>query len=120
MAAALARRASGNMAVVESAGIGACRGTPAAANAITVMAEQGLVINDHMAHRVDDLDLSSFDLIVAMDHDVAQSLRERGASPERVVELDIEDPIGGDIDRYRATARMIATEIERLAATQLG
>lgn len=113
MAAAIARRILGNTVSVASAGVNAINGSPAAPNAITVMAEKGLDIRDHSARRIDAIDLSGFDSIVAMDHAVAESLRTRGANPAAIVELDIPDPYGDDIERYRATADSITRKIRR-------
>src|SRR5437588_1010057 len=112
MAGAIARRILGITVDVQSTGIEASDGAPATQGAIDVMADRGLDIRNHSARRIDAVDVSSFDLIVAMDTAVAQSLRSRGADPTIIIELDIPDPIGMTIEHYRATADSITLELQ--------
>jgi len=114
MAAALARRVLGTSSAVESCGVTAVDGAPAARHAITVMGEKGLDIGSHAARGIDSLDVSSFDVVVALDPDVARRLRHRGVDTNRLVELNIADPYGNDIDRYRSTVSAVERELERL------
>ena len=114
MAEAMAQRILGNTFCVESAGISAHNGAPASPDAIEVMDEKGLDIRSHSARRIDAVGVSVFDVIVAMDARVAQSVRSLGADPTRIVELDIPDPIEEGIERYRATADSIAFDLQRI------
>jgi protein-tyrosine-phosphatase len=81
MAQALGRRIFGDMVGIESAGVSAHTGAPAAAHAVAVTAEKGLDLRGHTARCVADLDLSHFDLIVAMDGSVAQRSASEGRRP---------------------------------------
>ncbi len=112
MAAVLARQLLGPEVEIQSAGVGAYEGTPAAQEAVTVMAERGIDLGAHRARRVDSFDLHSFDLVVAMDPGVAAQLRARGVDPAKLVELDIPDPIGQGTDAYHETAEMIASALQ--------
>jgi len=114
MAEAMAQRILGNKFCVESAGINAHYGAPASPDAIEVMDEKGLDIRGHSARGIDSVDTSAFESVVAMDAAIAQSIRSRGADPTIIVKLDIPDPIGKGIERYRATAESIALELQRI------
>ena len=118
MAEAIARRTLGNTFCVQSAGIEASDGAPAARHAIVVMEEKALNIRGHTARGIDKIDVSAFDVIVAMDPTIAESLRSRGTDPTKVIELNIPDPIGKSLDCYRATADAIALEIQRIFPTK--
>jgi protein-tyrosine-phosphatase len=114
MAEALARRILGVAVDVQSAGIDASDGTPATRDAIAVMSEKGLNIREHSSRRIDTVDVSAFDSVVAMCPDIAQSLRSRGVDPAQIIELDVPDPYGKGIERYRATADQIVIELQRI------
>lgn len=120
MAEAIARRILGESVSVESAGVSAANGAPAAPNAIAVMAEKGLDIKGHSARRIDGVDLSAFDAIVAMNRAVAGSLRARGANRAAIVELNVPDPYGDNIERYRVAAGSIEREIRKLFLEEKG
>ncbi|MCM8749011.1 hypothetical protein NET02_07640 [Thermomicrobiaceae bacterium CFH 74404] len=112
MAAALARKVLGSEIEIQSAGIEACDGAPAAQNAVAVMAERGIDLSGHRARRVDAAGLASFDLVVALDSGIAATLRALGVDPVRLVTLDVPDPFGQSVEAYRATAEQIARALE--------
>lgn len=114
MAAAIARQIFTDLVDAESAGVSAADGDLAAANAITVMVNRGMDISGHKARRVDSLDLSCYDRIVALDGDVAQRLRRYGVAAPTLVELNVADPIGSDVKRYKETADQIERELRRI------
>ncbi len=118
MAEAIARRTLGSTFCVQSAGTEASDGAPAARHAIDVMVDKGLNIRGHTARGVDKIDVSAFDVVVAMDPTIAESLRSRGTDPVKIIELNIPDPIGKSLDGYRATADAIALEIQRIFPTK--
>ncbi len=97
----------------ESAGISALEGWQASDEAITAMRERNLDLTAHRARSVRDLDLNAFDLVVAMTPTVAARLRDVwGVPSDRLIELDVDDPYGADVDSYRRAA----AEIERQLA----
>jgi protein-tyrosine-phosphatase len=104
---------------VESAAAWGRAGEPATENARHVAAENELDLSAHRSQRVEDLDLSSFDLILVMQAGHQEGLRaEFPDLAERIHLLsemsgppyDVRDPAGDDIERYRRTW----TEIEGL------
>jgi protein-tyrosine-phosphatase len=103
MAEAIARRILATTFDVQSASIEASDGASATRDAIDVMAERGLDIRGHSARGIDSVDVSAFDLVVAMDPGIAYSLRSRGTDPATIIELVIPDPYGKGIECYRAT-----------------
>lgn len=114
MAAAIAHKISSGAIEAESAGVSATNGDPAASNAITVIAKKGMDIGGHRARRVDSLNLSSYDRIVALDARVAQRLRRHGVGSPILMELNVPDPIGSDEKRYHETANLIERELRQI------
>lgn len=106
---------------IESAGTRAAEGLPASQNSQIAMADLGLDIRDHRSRPVDLVPLEDFDLILTMEADQKEALQiEFPHLAGRIFQLsemagethDIDDPIGGPLDEYEATAR----EIDRLLA----
>lgn len=104
---------------IESAGTWAAEGAPANQKTQQVMAELGLDIKDHRSRIITRGMLSSFNLILVMEPGHKESLQiEFPEVASRVYLLSemvgltftIMDPVGGDIEEYRATAQ----EIERI------
>lgn len=114
MAAALARHILGEGVYVESAGTDADEGAFAATEAVQTMQEWGLDISPHRSRPLSALHLHDFDLIIALTPTIARSLRDRGADPSRVRELDIPDPYGMGPDAYWSTALAIERDLRRL------
>ncbi len=104
MAEALARQLLGNGAQVESAGISALAGAPAAPHAVTVMRERNLDISAHRARPVASLTLAEFDAIVALAPAIERPLRRIGPGSGQLCIIDIDDPYGKDVAAYRRTA----------------
>ena len=75
------------------------------------MEELGFDIKDHRSRSLENLDLSSFDRIIAMTPEIAASLREAGVSPRRMTPLDVPDPYSGGLDTYRSTAQDIERQL---------
>jgi protein-tyrosine-phosphatase len=113
MAAAFAMARFGAAAVVESAGIECGSGISAAQNAIAVMHKRGLDIYNHRSTDIEDLDFSQFDVVVAMDPNVARRLEQ--LNPKRLEQWNVADPYGGDIARYRSTADAIQAAVDELS-----
>lgn len=92
-AEALTRRRFGTAARVSSAGL---RPQPAedAKNAIdTLRFDFSIDISSHIPRSVRDLDLNSFDVVVAMDKAIARELST--FSKRKIVIWSIQDPWGG-------------------------
>jgi len=114
MAAAIARNISNGAIEADSGGVSATNGDSAAPNAITVMAKRGMDISEHKSRRVDSLNLSIYERIVALDASVAQRLRRQGVNSPVLIELNVPDPIGSDVKRYDETANLIERELRRI------
>jgi protein-tyrosine-phosphatase len=110
IAEAMAREVLGERAGVESAGIIALSGNRATPEAVEAARERGFDIRHHRARNLSEIDLSSFDRIVALNRDIAARLeRDYGVPPEVLVVWEVEDPFGLDEDVYRSCA----SEIEK-------
>jgi protein-tyrosine-phosphatase len=101
---------------IESAGTWAVDGAPANQKTQQVMAELGLDIRDHRSRIITREMLSSFTLILVMEPGHKESLQlEFPEAASRVYLLSemigltftVIDPVGGDTEEYRTTAREI-------------
>jgi len=102
-------------AVVESAGVLDETGSPANEKAIISMKEMGLDITGHSSRGISNLDLSVYDKIVCLA-DMAKSLLiDRGASPEKIEIVEIDNPYRKDLEAYRACAKVLARAATVLA-----
>ena len=106
---------------VLSAGVWAVDDNPASANAVEVMAQQGIDITDHIAHTITANDVAEADLILVMAREHAQVIRNTWPQYEwkvhRLSEMvgkrkDIRDPYGGSLTEYRACADTLAEYID--------
>ncbi len=123
MAAAAARagilRRGWTHVEVQSAGLSALGGTPAADNAIRVAGEHGMDLTQHEAQPLTPQLVEWADLILGMSTSHLIGVAELGGGEKVALITDfvegpglgrpIEDPIGGDAATYRAAF----TEIER-------
>ncbi len=101
---------------VESAGIAPLPGQGAAGDSIAVMWEYDIDISDHQSRNVDSLPLQSYDLIIAMDSLVHRHLRDRfKLSPAKLIEWNIDDPVGKPKEAYRRCAKAIEEALRSLA-----
>lgn len=107
---------------VSSAGVWAVDGHPASENAISVMAERGIDITDHIAHTINANDVAEADLILVMSREHEQMIRntwpQYGWKVYRLSEMvgkrkDVQDPYGGSIEDYRACANILSDYVER-------
>lgn len=102
MAAALLAARVGETHCVQSAGLFAEAGVPAAANAVAACAEVGLDIASHRAAQVTAAQLEAADRVLVMTESHRAALLAVGVPCERIIVLGVPDPFGGDIDIYRA------------------
>ncbi len=116
MAVGFARQLWPN-ALVRSAGICVDEDGPrVAAHAVAVMRDIfGIDIADHAATRLGEVDLHRFEIIIALDGDVATALsNDYKLSSVNIVTMDIGDPFGADPTEYLVCARDIWKALETL------
>jgi protein-tyrosine phosphatase len=128
MAAAAMRLAlgpDGERVQVESAGVAARDGQPAAVLAERVAHSHGAEIGEHRARRATRQQLRDADLVLVMERDHLAAAAELGADPERShvlsewpdggePELLISDPFGGSLEAYEECWRRIWRHMERV------
>ncbi len=120
---AVARRGFANVAL-DSAGIAAAVGEPAADNARAAVAELGLSLDQHRASQLTEDRVRWADLILGMGPahiDAAERLSGEGKTSLITEFLDgpeagrpVPDPILGDLDLYRATRDRLQTAIDAM------
>jgi protein-tyrosine-phosphatase len=112
---------------IESAGVGAIEGEPATENTKQVASERGMDLRTHRSKPATWATLKPFSLVLVMEENHRRQLRE--AAPEladRVYMMsemvglgsDVRDPIGREIEKYRAMADeidgMLRTGFDRI------
>jgi protein-tyrosine phosphatase len=119
MAAGIAAKRLGPGAEVASAGIAATPGVPVAYEAVLVMRiVYKTDIKGHTAKNILDVDLKSFDYVVAMDLTIFNRLKSLGAVPEeKLYAWNIEDPLGHDYDTFKSAAREIERRLDKFLVT---
>ncbi|HEV3165697.1 MAG TPA: Sua5/YciO/YrdC/YwlC family protein [Isosphaeraceae bacterium] len=106
--------------VVESAGVAAVDGMPAATNAVEIVSSLGGSLERHASRRLTPELVQHADLIVTMTrdhHDVLLTHLPEAAHRTRLLDPegnDIDDPVGLDRDTYRRTARQIQKHLTPL------
>lgn len=119
MAAALMReelQRRGVSAAVISAGLAAA-GEPAAANAVTVLAEQGIDLVRHRSRPLTGEMTEAADMIAVMTAEHRRLLLAAGVPADklRVLGDGIPDPFGGDLAVYRRTRDALSAAVAALA-----
>jgi len=104
---------------VESAGLAAVRGAPAADHAITVAAAEGLDLSSHGSQPVTPELNDWADLILVMTPGQLEAVVELGGAGKVALFTDfiegpgagepVVDPFGGDLDTYRETWAQLRT-----------
>jgi protein-tyrosine-phosphatase len=117
MAAGLAGKRLGTRAEAASAGIGAVGGPPDPDAVLVMRILYGTDISGHRARSVVDVDIASFDYVVAMDFTVYSFLKSFGKIPEeRLFSWDIEDPLGLGYDAFKQAALKIERRLDQFLA----
>jgi protein-tyrosine phosphatase len=112
--------------VVRSAGVAAFPGDGPAEPAVVVAREYGAQLDAHRSRPVNPELLGEATHVLAMTAAHAALLTTRFSGIGPVPELlggtgaDLDDPIGGDLDVYRACAEAIRAHLERLLPGWLG
>lgn len=104
----LAQKALTDKIEVSSAGIGAREGLPASCEAEFVMRNHGIDLSAHKSRHCRRGDIWGADLIVVMSRHHAESVEEMmPGAKEKIIVLDIEDPIGLGINVYETVLAQI-------------
>lgn len=118
MAEALAHRRFGNDVRVASAGLRPQRPEDAANAIETLRAEFNLDASEHIPRNVRDLDLSTFDYVVAFDKSIAKQLKN--VPQTKLIVWHVDDPYGDDLGEYRRCALVINQKVSTLPLTGKG
>lgn len=127
MAGALAKRIAGERGIddieISSAGTSAWEGAPASDGSLLVGLERGLDLGDHRARQLTRAMVQEADVILAMGPHHLERIDAFGGGRKSFlltsfasrgkVDRGISDPIGGELDVYRATAEELEREIRR-------
>lgn len=109
LAAALARKHLPEVAA-ESAGI--TPGFGIAEHTVVLAAElAGIDLGDYVPRDIADVNVHSFETVIALDRLVADALKDQLSSSQRLILWDIEDPYGGTMENYRRTAEEILSRL---------
>jgi protein-tyrosine-phosphatase len=114
MGAGIARRLVGDRVTVDSCGLETQGGLPATKRAIAVMEEIGIDISNHRARSIDEVNPAQYEVVIAMEPSIGESLRKRGVHPDRLRSLDVADPYGGTMELYRARRDEIISQLRHL------
>ncbi len=101
---------------VKSYGLLAFGGDSASENAIKVMREQDIDISAHRSTPLNQFAVDNADLIVTMTDSHTCSLLSVGVPENKIITLNISDPIGGSLDDYRRCADEIKLKLEGVYA----
>lgn len=110
---------------ISSAGVCATNGIKAAGNAVKVMGELGIDISGHLSAQLSESIVEQADLLVTMSSHQADLVNALipGSSGRTLIlgsldtertEIDIADPIGGDIGVYASARDEIGSLLELL------
>jgi protein-tyrosine phosphatase len=100
--------------VAESAGVGATEGTPPSLPAVLEMKRRGIDISRHRARPVSSMDVSVFEMVIALDREVAALFQTAFPEYGHLQVWDIADPYGGSAAEYREAADRISSQVEEL------
>ncbi len=108
---------------VSSAGTSAWDGAPASDGALLVGMERRLDLGNHRSRQLTKAIIDDSDLVFTMGSQHLERVEALGgarksylltAYPSRASARNISDPIGGELDVYRATADELEAEIRRV------
>ena len=109
---------------VASCGTSAWEGAPASDGALLVAMERGMDLSDHRAQSLTKPIVASYDLILAMGPHHLERIEALGGTGKGYLLSDfasygasvrpISDPIGAELDVYRATTDELEEEIRRV------
>lgn len=98
----------------ESAGVGAVDGTPPSQLAVREMKRRGIDIARHRARNVSSVVVSEYDIVVALDREVAARFWAAYPDHPDLRIWIVPDPYGGSAGEYREAADRICKNVEEL------
>lgn len=101
-----------------STGVSAVKGQRVTPWARQVCEEIGVDISQYRANYFTMEQMMEWDILAVMSQDQYILLSDAGIPKEKLVLLDVEDPYGGTIDRYRQCRDRIAQRIRELFFSQ--
>jgi protein-tyrosine-phosphatase len=114
----LGRRFCGDVFTFESAGIRPQRASDAD-NAVHILKNTFRIdASWHRPRDVRQVDLTRFDLVIAIENNAAAVVRELGVPESRLQVWPIRDPWGGDLTEYEETALEIRKRLAKLKRAQ--
>lgn len=109
MAKALAQQFFGDSVRVESAGVSACAGLNATAQAIEVLADRGVDLKDHCAENISNLKRRHWTIIVAMTPQIGAMIKaSRSVRADHFVIWNVADPYLESVEVYKRCAENIS------------
>ena len=109
----LGRRFCGDAFTFESAGIKPGRPEDASNAAHVLQHTFGIDASEHQPRDVRSLDLTGFDLIIAIENNAAAVVKELGAPESKLQVWPLPDPWGGDLTEYEEVALNIRKRLAR-------
>jgi len=100
--------------VAESAGVGAADGKPPSPPAVLEMKRRGIDISGHRARNIASVDIAGYEMVVALDREVAALFQTAFPEYAAVRLWIIPDPYGGSAEEYRKAADLISAQVEEL------
>jgi protein-tyrosine-phosphatase len=100
--------------VADSAGVAAMDGTPPSMAAVQEMKRRGIEIASLKARNISFINVSLYEMIIALDPEVAGIFTAMFPNFERLRIWNIPDPFGGSADGYQPTADSIRAQVEEL------
>lgn len=108
MAKGLAQKMFPSDFYIDSAGIDSEAAGGANYRAISAMGEYGVDLMGHLAKNINDVTITEFDHVIAMDSDIFDSvIKAYPDMADRIIRWEIEDPFCGTIKTYRSCAKEI-------------
>ena len=96
---------------INSVGILTRGGESAAKNAITSLQKRGIDISKHTSKLLDVIDITTTDLFVCMTKEQVWALVMQGADHNKIINLNISDPYGGNEQRYEECVQEIISKL---------
>jgi protein-tyrosine phosphatase len=116
MAKGLAQKMFPSKYHIDSAGTDSEASGGANFKAVNVMSEWGIDLTGHFAKSINDVAVSEFDFVVAMDNHVFDSvIRKYPDMEDRIILWQIDDPFYHPIGTYRNCAEEIVQNLKVLA-----